>query len=247
MTGFLNLPREVRDMVYELALVKDEILIPYNEHYALKKKDLMFRKDLPTVALLGVSKLIQHEAAEFLYGRSTWRISSSTPGIAFRLPFGHAVTLWGRRSDYFKRMVAVFDQRDMDEEDFCAQMCELRKTSLGHSRENRIQDAHSLGELIMQDCWDSKACPVAGMPNLESLSIEVGTLACHGGCCRLETLRFLLDDLLFHFKNCEEPDEYQKYSVHNRVKAGFKLTISGLHGKEEEEILKASNFPATIV
>lgn len=56
MTGFMDLSREIRDMIYELCLVVDEVIIPYNELYPLDAANLEFRKNMPAVALLGVSK-----------------------------------------------------------------------------------------------------------------------------------------------------------------------------------------------
>ena len=127
MTGFLSLPREIRNMVYELALVVDDVLTPYNEHYALEKQDLTFRKALPTVALLGVSKLVQLEAVEYLYGWNTWRISSTAPTL-FTLA-GYTENLWGLRAEYLKHVVTLFDSRDIDGKYFM-RSCVPRKASL---------------------------------------------------------------------------------------------------------------------
>ena len=247
MVGFLSLPREIRNMIYQLALVVDEVLTPYNEHYPLKEKDLAFRKRLPTVALLGVSKLVQLEAAEYLYGGNTWRISSIAPTLFARSTlFGNEryVTMWNLRADYFKNMVTVFDQQDIDREDMHYQMCWLRKSEPELSSEKRMQEAHSLGEVLMADSWYNRMHALALMPNLESLSVEVGRLACHPGCCRKETLR----DLMQYFVEVLEywPGK-EAHSLENRVKVGLELSISGLDGQQEEHILKASKFPATIV
>lgn len=76
MTGFLSLSREIRDMIYTLALVMDDVIVPYNEYYPLKDEEMGFRKNLPTVALLGASKLIEAEAAPIFYGKNTFRITS---------------------------------------------------------------------------------------------------------------------------------------------------------------------------
>ena len=232
-------------MVYQLALVMDEILTPYNEHYALEKKDLTFRKALPTVALLGVSKLVQLEAAEYLYGWNTWRITSVAPIFLRTLPSRYAFwTLWTLRADYFKNMVAVFEQRDIDQEAMRVEMCEMRESFSGASLEERMQEAHFLCGEIMRDSWITKVWALARMRNLASLSIDVGRLTCYAGCCRQETLENLLDSSVMIFGDREEEEEP---SLRNRVRAGLELTISGLHGKEEERILRDSTFPATIV
>ena len=238
MIGFLSLPREIRNMVYEMALVVDKVLIPYDEHYALEKQDLRFRKALPTVALLGVSKLVQLEAVEYLYSRNTWRISSTAPTL-FTLPGRE--NLWTLRAQYFKHVVTVFDLRDVNGEDLHAQLCSSRRYLPELNPEKRMKDAHSMGEMFMNGSWYTKIDSLTNMPNLESLSVDVSRLACHVGCCREAKLWDLLELFVLSFGSLVDQ------SLDERVKVGLELTISGLHGKAEEEILKASKFPATIV
>ena len=244
MTGFLSLSREIRNMVYELALVVDEIITPYDEHYPLEKKDLMFRNALPTVALLGVSKLVQLEATEYLYGKNTWRVTSKMPPASASSEYE---TLWALRAGHFKHVVMVLDQRDIDEEYVRVGNRYLRESMPGASLGEKMQELHSWADYAMKHSWLSKIHALAFMPNLASLCIEVGRLACHVGCCRLETLQCFLEVFDFHIRGCDHYYEHEERSIQNRVKAGLELTISGLQGKEKEEILDDSGFPATIV
>ena len=104
-----------------------------------------------------------------------------------------------------------------------------------------MEDAHNIGANFMRESWYTKIDSPAIMPNLESLSVDVSRLACHVGCCREDRLRDLLEEFVLSFA------EWVDGSLDERVEVGLELTISGLHGKAEEEILKALKFPATIV
>ena len=70
MATFMDLPLEVRNMIYECCLVKNSTLVPFKEFYSLRPKDLAFRKDLPTVALLLVNKTIEAEAAAIFMAKT---------------------------------------------------------------------------------------------------------------------------------------------------------------------------------
>ena len=107
MTGFLDLSREIRDMIYALALVVEDVIVPYSEFYPLSDEELSFRKNMPTTGLLGVNKLIGAEAAEVFYGKNTWRITSDFPGAARHVFFK-------RQRHLFRRVVIVFSQGNVD-------------------------------------------------------------------------------------------------------------------------------------
>ena len=58
-TNFLTLPRELRDKVYELCLLKQEPLEPWRDHYQRQRL---------TTGLLRVNKTVHREASLLLYG-----------------------------------------------------------------------------------------------------------------------------------------------------------------------------------
>ncbi|KAI0448899.1 hypothetical protein F5B21DRAFT_518605 [Xylaria acuta] len=69
--GFLNLPSELRNGIYELMLVHQEPIIP---------RFGFFRPRL-TLGLLRASKAIHHEASSVLYGRNRFHFSNCGPEV----------------------------------------------------------------------------------------------------------------------------------------------------------------------
>lgn len=73
-----RLPREIREMIYELCLGVEGILVPYpkgndvESHYDLKCPK-------PTVALLALNKQIRSEALPILYRENVWAITYLRP------------------------------------------------------------------------------------------------------------------------------------------------------------------------
>ena len=69
MARFVDLPREIRNQIYEYFLVvKGEIMV-LNEIYHVPNKQ---RAQPPSLVLTAVSKLIRAEALEVLYGKNIW-------------------------------------------------------------------------------------------------------------------------------------------------------------------------------
>lgn len=85
---FLDLPRELRDKIYRLALVQHPPNIEFaaKTHYSETSNSVVrehhfqrFRKDvLPWLGLLRVSKQIKREAGSIFYGENEYRFTSVT-------------------------------------------------------------------------------------------------------------------------------------------------------------------------
>ena len=202
MAGFLDLSREIRDMIYKLCLVTEKVIVPFKEHYPLDRvKDIGFRDNMPTVALLGVSKLIGAEAAEILYGKNTWRITSEAPDYYHAGEAGYLndVQLWKRRAGLFRHIYLVFNHRDIDPDKYSHQI-EWEHEDLENSQETSrtqqwiLQDTlHGRADDLMKDTWHDKLEFLPKMPNLVTVQIDVAKLYCSSGCCRKEVLKALLE------------------------------------------------------
>lgn len=191
MTGFLDLSREIRDMIYELCLVVDEVIIPYNELYPLDAVDLGFRKNMAAVALLCVCKIVESEAAEVLYGKNTWRITTKFPSKK---------SIWRRRARLFKHVVMTFSQRDVDPESLFIRSQEGQdsyddtdsETDEPARQRDSMESMHDNVEYIMFQSWYTRINCMYRMPSLISVKLDVSRLYCYAGCCRRSTLKSLL-------------------------------------------------------
>ena len=221
-------------MIYNLCLITDKVIVPYKEFYPLDRvKDLGFRDDMPTVALLGVSKLVRAEAAEVLYKKNTWRITSEAP--FFHKSNDKVDWFWNRRPELFKAVNLVFDQRDIDFEEF------RTNSENGHVRlENSSKIArqeflrlylHMIAANLMEDQWSLKLNDLSLLPNLDTVTFDVKNLYCWFGCCRAD----LLDALLSKFGSM---DRFKQ----NQAPKNAVLYIQGIHSKKEKDILKGYGF-----
>jgi len=100
---FLECPREVRDMIYDLVLVGDSEIVPYPakwEHVAAAKPH-------PSPALLVVSKQLAREARPVLYGKNQWRLGGE-PGVR--------LSIFSRHPLLFRDITIFFDGRDLSDD-----------------------------------------------------------------------------------------------------------------------------------
>ena len=200
MTGFMDLSREIRDMIYTLALVVDDVIIPYNEFYPLSAEEMRFRKNMPTIGLLGVSKLVEAEAAQILYGRNTWRITCNIQGAARTRVWED--TIFVRRALLFRRVIIVFSQGDVDPYEYrcltevsyeeCRTEYRTDEDEFKEEDEDYRESLHYSGIDNMIDSWRSRVGALVTMSNLVSVRLDVYWLYCHTGCCRWTLLEKLL-------------------------------------------------------
>ena len=243
MASFLNLPAEIRNMIYRYCLVQNQTLIPYKEHYPLSKADLAFRKDLPTVALLQVCKKIETEAAAVLYGQNVWRITSkSCPGVISSAGKTRS-SIWERRASMFRNVVIVFDQQDVDRDELYKRTLELHKSYSdfevnGHNLlQNltgfrRSSQMHTQGDLIMAQSWDRRFYLAYGMGYLTLITFDLSRLFCPMGCCRKETILSMFDDFLYAFDD-----------IWAAINTDLKYRVKGIRVEELDEVLRDLDLP----
>ncbi|KAL8846322.1 MAG: hypothetical protein Q9221_008588 [Calogaya cf. arnoldii] len=102
---FLDLPREIRHIVYEYSLVIDGEIVPYPSDHE-KPRIAKYKK--PTVGLLGTCHQIRDEAHEYLYRHNLWRISFPN-----QLESDVPITFWDDNLPYFRHVTVSFDHRDL--------------------------------------------------------------------------------------------------------------------------------------
>ena len=137
MSAFEKLPREVRDMIYKYCLLYDGEIIPYPYidevdeirfkgwkpakrcigSYGIERNSegdlrpcggITYATDWPSVALLGVSKGIQEEAANILFGMNVWRLS-----YVDHWGIGEKKTLWYRYQHHFRHITTGISMHEM--------------------------------------------------------------------------------------------------------------------------------------
>ncbi|KAI4266610.1 MAG: hypothetical protein LQ337_008730 [Flavoplaca oasis] len=103
---FLDLPLEIRNIVYEYCLVVPGEIVPHPSSWEAIFEAMDTQCEKPTVALLQVSRQGRDESRPFLYGKNLWRLS---------LQQWHPLptTVWIANAPFFRHITATFDGRDL--------------------------------------------------------------------------------------------------------------------------------------
>ncbi|KAL8992744.1 MAG: hypothetical protein Q9169_006876 [Polycauliona sp. 2 TL-2023] len=108
-TRFLDLPLELREMIYEYCLVMPGEIVPYPSLLEKKYGAMNPKCERPTVDLLQVSHQVREESRRFLYGKNVWRLSWERGS---RLP----TTVWEANVPYYRHVTTTFDYNDITPE-----------------------------------------------------------------------------------------------------------------------------------
>ncbi|KAL8748415.1 MAG: hypothetical protein Q9184_007318, partial [Pyrenodesmia sp. 2 TL-2023] len=105
---FMELPPEIRVLIYDYCLMVAGEIIPYPSLGEQYRTRMFVPNEKPTVALVQLSRQIHHEALPSLYSKNLWRLSYQTDPLLPR-------TIWdNERNRHLLRHVSVhFDQRDV--------------------------------------------------------------------------------------------------------------------------------------
>ncbi|KAL8663665.1 MAG: hypothetical protein Q9168_008055 [Polycauliona sp. 1 TL-2023] len=106
---FLDLPLEIRDIIYEYCLVMPGEIVPYPSLLEKRRERMNAPCEKPTVALLQTSHQVRNESRPFLYGQNVWRLSFQQGGP---LP----TTVWEANAPFFRHITTNFHPHDMTTE-----------------------------------------------------------------------------------------------------------------------------------
>ena len=157
------------------------------------RQSVTYSKRWPSVALLGVNKAIQHEAAIILFGKNVWRISETE--------LSDCNHMWEIYNSYFQQIVTSFDMRDVTPR----QLMDVTDNILGcgnidgeeekfYEDDDAREYTHKVRIEKMREIWKFKRDMLEGM-QLKSLVLDIRNLFCPGGCCRVPIINQLCLDL----------------------------------------------------
>ncbi|MCJ1453237.1 hypothetical protein MMC28_003583 [Mycoblastus sanguinarius] len=192
MAAFLDLPQEVRTMIYEYCLVFSKEIIPYTTYYESEEGLQTFPNsdDKLCMALLEVNTLIRVEAREVFYGKNFWRLSYqllSFDPIQQREVWmsEKSYNIWKANMALFRHINVSFDFRDCHPNAHVENtnyMHSILKSSLTH--DERAKRIHDERRRKLACCWVEKMAGFLRKMNLKSLRIGMENCYCPCGCCR---------------------------------------------------------------
>lgn len=268
MSAFEKLPQEVRDMIYGYCLIHHDAIIPFptmKERNSIKRNgqeparlwlgavdqnlhsnchSKVYAADWPSVALLGVNKTVNQEAAKILFGKNTWHLSY----IRY-LPHGEESRFWRRYAKYFRHISIRFTMNDVLPRDLF-RTTNVRRSLPGSYNERTLAAAiHDDRIWMLAKTFAWKRRRLLEM-NLDSLIFDVEDLFCPNGCCRSEILEILCvnmgrEGIWYALKPhmttrsfFKAPSTHGQYTRDIETKRQRKVEVVGLVGDEEKDIFE---------
>lgn len=121
MSRFLDLPLEIRNLIYAFSLVTTEVirpfLLPFEAEEGLRASHNL--KNELAMGLLSVNHQIREEARAVFYGRNLWYLSArctycEQPDWSLQ----EYSSLWNANIQLFRHIVVSFDSRDAHQQTF---------------------------------------------------------------------------------------------------------------------------------
>lgn len=205
-----KLPYEIRRMIYEPCLMYDHgDIIPFPTPKERKAQELRgarpanhyvtwpdtkharlggvkYREEFSCIALLGVNRKVQREAADILFQQNTWRISYTVEMKSYP-PYG---AFWNRYVDLIHHITTQCASTDVAP----AIMDNLRAGHEGlFATNSSVQHRHedTLGIEQQETAWSARFSLIGRMKALETLTIDVRWLWLPTLCHREEALETL--------------------------------------------------------
>ncbi|KAL8860701.1 MAG: hypothetical protein Q9178_002731 [Gyalolechia marmorata] len=117
MAAFFDLPREIRDKIYEICLVMKGEIAPFpgpKDHLSclaanrVQSQQEFYANQKPEVVLLQLNKQINIEATLILYGQNLWRVSQWDKNSSKRnKPF------WSKAGKFVRHVVISLNHNDL--------------------------------------------------------------------------------------------------------------------------------------
>ena len=197
---FTSLPQEIRDAILELCLIVDGPINPHPTHYEDRNPfEKTSRK--PDVALLKVNKKINADASIILYSGNLWKLNYNWPsegfwdlriselGLEGFIEELGAVLLrnkiWITHTIQIRHVALDLDVRDLNiKKLWQSTILEYESMPKETNSVERAKMIHDHRSFILEFmcCW--KFSIIRKMP-LKSAYIDVRSLFCSNGCCRL--------------------------------------------------------------
>ena len=191
MARFYHLPLEIRQMIYRECLIVGEIY-PYSLSDA-PQPDTETPQDktgceLPSVALLQVSKTIREEAEPMLYQKNVLRLGSAEVTRKF---FERSLNTPERRM-WLKSVRTRLDFRDItkaNRQSVLERQLSLLQTRMLFPEKNRstivIEEIlhKEYTNCLAESMWPRKLSPLLEDCKLEMFSVDFSQARCPGRCC----------------------------------------------------------------
>lgn len=150
---------------------------------------IRYATDWPSVALLGVSKGIQQEAARFLFGKNVWRLS-----YVEHWEMGEEKDFWFSYARHFRHISSHMTLNDAGNMLYFIKEARAAGNS-GQWSHTRMKEAvHEASLFCLGNSFEWKH-ELLDQMNLKSLVFNIENLLCPHGCCRKKALHIFCEEM----------------------------------------------------
>ena len=229
MTHLLDMPLEIRNMIYKFCLISNKVIIPYSlsTGYGIENEDAETcnkeqDESTPTssnaiksglgLGLLAASRMISEEAKVVYYGGNRWQISNDTlyhdDETAYKDP-ELIKDLWKKNLQHFRHIDLCFSAWDRHALD-AKRLERLREMALAKScpvsKENRKGLEHE--DLVQGVCIAcARKLDLLYRMQLKTLEVDLEDCVCPAFCCSLTQVLMLEKSLMQPWQRVKEEDE----------------------------------------
>jgi len=223
--NFLELPREIRDEIYNLSLITEYEIVMHPEEYELSNVPTFGTDDQPCVGLLQLNKQIYAESFPVFYGKNTFRLPTNTQHNTIYQKYSreiHHVTVhldYREVTDSEKRAIAIAEHMAPD--------TDFAPTRPDAARWRHIHKRHL--DLMIAKWQPRRNFILHQMTALDRIRLDLSWYYCPGLCCRKA---IIYSDLFHQFVN----------GSHGWFRNGGRIEVHGLATDLEENILSTPRW-----
>ena len=189
----LTIPGELRNRIYELCLLENDHVYPYDYKPCgcdCPKKDRV----APSTGILGVNHQISREATPLLYGGATFHIVSGYGFMRFSSPSKH-ICMFSHPTEeklfpsrhLIRHLNFEFLPEILERSSQASRMRDFWKDEdfRALSTRQRAQAIHEYVSDLSKAVWEQAGQVIAHMRGLQKLELDIEKALCPQGCCRM--------------------------------------------------------------
>ncbi len=192
-SGLLTIPGELRNRIYELCLLENDHVYPYD--YKPCGCDCpKGERVAPSTGILGVNRQINREATPLLYGRVIFHIETGYGFMRFSSPSKH-ICMFSHPTEeklylsrhLIRRLNFGFLPEIPERGSQASRMRDFWKDEdfRALSTRQRAQAIHEHVNDLSKAVWEQAGQVLAHMRGLQKLELDIEKVLCPQGCCRM--------------------------------------------------------------
>jgi hypothetical protein len=223
--NFLELPREIRDQIYNCCLVTDFEIVMHPEEYEISDVPSFWVDSQPCVSLLQLNQQVYQETFPVFYGKNIFRMPTDIRYNTTYQKYGRYIHHISIHLDY--REVTDQEKQAIAIAEHMAPDTAFAPTRPDAARWRHIHKRHL--DLMISKWQPRRNFMILHMTALDTIKLDLSWYYCPGLCCRKA---IIYSDLFHQFVN----------GSRNWIRNGGRIEVHGLATDLEENILSTPRW-----